>query len=208
MNTIHSKVAGVIKTNRDGSSRQEIINELSEYDILTLEREPNNTYDQNAIKVLTDDRRQIGYLTKELAAKLAPLMDAGQEIECDLKEITGLDQDAQGVNIELTVYTLEETRELYERIQQRIQQRAAAKKTSKPTKPQTVYMVERSNKNFWVLVIYWVFLGMFGGHRYYAGRGSLLYTITIGYFMIGWIIDGFAIFTGLFKDGRGIEIKP
>lgn len=208
MRTIHSKVVGVTRDNDDGTSRQEIINELSEYDFLVLERDPQNYYDTNAIKVLTDDNRQIGYLGQRLAEELAPLMDAGQEIECELKEVTGLDQDTQGVNIEITVYTPEETREMYEQIEQRIKQRTAAKKNIKPIKHKPQVMVINSDKSFIALVVWFALLGLVGGHRFYVGRGNWLYTLTLGFFLIGYAIDFLQIITGTFKDNHGYMIKP
>ena len=47
-------------------------------DSLTLVREPENQYDENAIKVMKGDI-QLGHVAKEVAAELAPLMDAGME---------------------------------------------------------------------------------------------------------------------------------
>lgn len=51
---------------------------------LTLEREPNNPKDRNAIMVLHEGRH-LGYVGKEKAARLAPAMDAGAEYEVSLR---------------------------------------------------------------------------------------------------------------------------
>lgn len=40
-----------------------------------LEREPTNSYDRNAIKVLNIRNEQVGHIPREQAAVLAPLMD-------------------------------------------------------------------------------------------------------------------------------------
>jgi hypothetical protein len=47
---------------------------------LEIEREPDNPHDRNAIAVLAEGRL-IGYYNKQMAAKLAKLMDAGLVLE-------------------------------------------------------------------------------------------------------------------------------
>jgi SWI/SNF-related matrix-associated actin-dependent regulator of chromatin subfamily A3 len=42
-----------------------------------IEREPQNTYDANAIQVLNIGRAKLGHLSRQVAAKLAPLLDRG-----------------------------------------------------------------------------------------------------------------------------------
>lgn len=73
-------VKGVTFTNPDGTKRQEIIATLHKGDRLLLEREPQNQYDQNAIKVLTEKHQQIGYVAKKSAEQLAAAMDAGHNL--------------------------------------------------------------------------------------------------------------------------------
>lgn len=71
------KVVGVTFTNDDGSSRKDKIIEMSQYKdkvVIQLEREPQNKYDPNAIKVLADGK-QIGYIGKDYSGILAPMMD-------------------------------------------------------------------------------------------------------------------------------------
>jgi len=57
-----------------------------------VEREPGNEHDANAIKVLVAGRDQppvhIGYIPRELAAELAPQMDAGAPVEITRIRIT------------------------------------------------------------------------------------------------------------------------
>lgn len=50
-------------------------------------------------------------------------------------------------------------------------------------------------KSKWVCLALWCFLGLFGGHKFYDGKigSGILYMFTAGFFMIGWIIDLFAI---------------
>lgn len=63
-----ASVAGVSFPNKDNSSRQEILATIRLGSILTLEREPNNQFDQNAIKV-NSASGCIGYLPKTLASQ-------------------------------------------------------------------------------------------------------------------------------------------
>lgn len=92
---IHTKVVGVTKTNADGSSRQEAIEKMRQFDVVSLERNPKDPWDTNAIKVMAlaqPARRkkgetqasaaevskvQIGHLDGDLARELAPLLDHG-----------------------------------------------------------------------------------------------------------------------------------
>ena len=71
------KVVGVTFKNEDGSSRKDKIIEMSQYKdkaVIQLEREPQNPYDPNAIKVLADGK-QIGYIGRDFSGILAPMMD-------------------------------------------------------------------------------------------------------------------------------------
>jgi len=120
-----TKIAGTTFDNDDSEiSRQEIIRRcVRTGDLLELEREPNNISDPNAISIWIapendpwdEYRYQIGYLNKEKAAQIAPLMDAGQEVTCEvLNKTSGSDygngeKKTYGVNIELKIYTQEET---------------------------------------------------------------------------------------------------
>jgi|GEM_PF-3065937 len=203
---IKTKVRGVSQRNEDGSSRQAIIHKyLSEGDLLVLEREPDNEYDPNAIAVYCDspdldEYKKIGYLSRELAAKLAPLMDAGNSIDAEVLEITGEDKDTLGVNIQLTILTEEEVRARQERLSQMLKQ--PPKATIQPPKPKT----SKSSKNIYITMILWFFFGIFGAHRWYVGRGSWLYTLTFGYLMFGWLLDLVLILTRQFKDRRGLPV--
>lgn len=92
ISNVDLKVVGVTFTNEGtGEKRGEIIRELAgskkPEDInITLVREPENKYDMNAIKVLADDR-QIGYIGKEYASIIAPLMDECEDFKATVKGI-------------------------------------------------------------------------------------------------------------------------
>ena len=52
------------------------------------------------------------------------------------------------------------------------------------------------------------FLGVFGAHRFYAGKigTGVLQLFTLGGFGIWWLIDLILIVTGNFKDGDGERV--
>lgn len=51
----------------------------------TLEREPDNAYDEFAVKVFYGDIH-IGYISRDQAMFLAPHMDEGQDFTCEMTE--------------------------------------------------------------------------------------------------------------------------
>ena len=64
------KVAGTTHRNPDGTSRQQIALTLAPHDELTLQAEPDNPWDANAIAVLTAGGEQLGYLEARLAREV------------------------------------------------------------------------------------------------------------------------------------------
>ncbi len=64
---ICTKVAGVTFNNR-----QAVVARLVPSETIQLRREPNNPYDRNAIRVERLNGQQIGYLNRNMAARLAP----------------------------------------------------------------------------------------------------------------------------------------
>lgn len=78
--------------------------------ILMLRREPENTHDKNAIKVIWVDIH-IGYIPAGTAEKLAPLMDDGKlQFYGVITEITGGTEEKtnKGINIEIWFFKEEE----------------------------------------------------------------------------------------------------
>ena len=223
--TIRTKAVGVTKGNR-----QETIEYLSPGDTLDLRREPDNPYDENAIRIYdgtySDD--DIGYLSRDLAAEIAPIMDSNRQlVMADVIDVTGQDKETQGVNILITIYSEEETEELYRETREKY----AAKKPDpvirqessispepaikfepsftrphgetirKPAKPNK--MLVKSDKNIVVVLILWFFIGPLGGHRAFVGRWSWLYALTLGYFGFGWLYDLVLIIFKSYKDKNG-----
>jgi hypothetical protein len=61
-------------------------NELLPGNVLSLEREASNAYDPNAIMVCGQDNMiHLGYVAKEVAIELAPLMDEGKSFVCTVE---------------------------------------------------------------------------------------------------------------------------
>jgi hypothetical protein len=85
ISNVDLKVVGVTFTNEDGSSRREAIMEMTDESTVELVREPSNKYDINAIKVITGDK-QIGYIGKEYASIMAPLMDTGTQFTAVVRD--------------------------------------------------------------------------------------------------------------------------
>jgi len=96
-NSFYSKIVGSSFCNG-----QKIIPTLKSGDTLILKREPENKFDTNAIAVEVPGKERIGYIPKDTAAGLAPEMDNGVKVKCEVSEITGLDKPNQGCNILIT----------------------------------------------------------------------------------------------------------
>lgn len=62
---------------------------------------------------------------------------------------------------------------------------------------QRIYVQAGKPKNKWVAFILCLFGGMFGLHKFYEGKiiMGILYLLTAGLFVIGWVIDIFIILT-------------
>lgn len=92
ISNVEFKVVGVSFTNEDGVKRQDVIANLRVNDMVMLQREPANQYDTNAVAVMSL-YGQVGYVGKEYAKILGPMIDAGkkfkaQVIECDIYKKT------------------------------------------------------------------------------------------------------------------------
>jgi len=135
--SFYTKVVGVTANNNDGYSRQNLIRRfVKPGDVLFLIREKDNSYDSNAIAVhvvpieTIDQDDQIGYLSREVAAELAPKMDRGDRITCITKNKTGGRNEKNfGVNVEITIYTPEEAAIISNRVEAQKATQAARKQT-------------------------------------------------------------------------------
>jgi single-stranded-DNA-specific exonuclease len=118
---LYAKVAGITKENPDGQSRQHLVSKHAfEGCTVTLVREPQNQYDSNAILVTipkkgskTGEMVEIGYVDKENAAYIAPKIDNGQVVECQIRHLTGGTNGHNiGINLDITVYNIRESKEI------------------------------------------------------------------------------------------------
>jgi hypothetical protein len=96
-----SKVAGVSQENRDGSSRQQILQRCSAPESLRLVPEPDNPVDLKAIAVLRQNGEQLGYLNARLAQETYNRLRKGERWGARLTAITGDDDPhhTHGANI-------------------------------------------------------------------------------------------------------------
>lgn len=91
----YTKVVGVTF-----EGRQRNIRYTSVGDRLTLARDKNNPFDCNAIKVFNSAGADLGFISKELAEKMAPQMDMGVIYTATVTSITGTNPgENMGVNI-------------------------------------------------------------------------------------------------------------
>ena len=92
MKCLEVRAAGVTHGNH-----QTLLQHLKRYkaaDItLTLQREPQNVADRNAVQIIAAVRNKgaavIGYINRELAAALAPLLDKGANIASRFNAVLG-----------------------------------------------------------------------------------------------------------------------
>lgn len=73
-----------------GAEAVEYVAALREGDTLQLELEPENQYDQNAIKVIGDGMH-VGYIERQQAAWIAPAADGAAELSAVVTEARGRD---------------------------------------------------------------------------------------------------------------------
>ena len=83
---------------------QSIFDELKEGDKLFLKREPDNRFDENAILVLDEKNRKLGYIPEKDNLVFARLMDAGKYLTA---RMTDLDKDAPFVRINIDIYLVD-----------------------------------------------------------------------------------------------------
>ena len=70
---------------------EDIEPKLKKHQLLVLKHQPKNEYDDNAILILTEDGRKLGYVPQEKNEVLSNLMDAGKLLFGRLDEKTWVD---------------------------------------------------------------------------------------------------------------------
>jgi hypothetical protein len=76
------KIAGV-------SFHQKEIKLCREGERLILKREPENKYDSDAVAVLRENGKLIGYISRDDAEWVSRIMDEGKQVEAKIKWING-----------------------------------------------------------------------------------------------------------------------
>lgn len=92
LHRIDTKTAGVTHGNR-----QQLLARLSRYSpdeiTIKLQRDQDNAADRNAVQVVAAVKGKgsavMGYLNRQLAAAIAPLMDKGKAVASSFRAITG-----------------------------------------------------------------------------------------------------------------------
>jgi hypothetical protein len=85
------------------AERREGCASLDVGEAVVLEREPDNSHDGNAILVLTQGGTELGYVPRELAKQMAPLLDAGADVEATVKKLL---TSAEGCALPVIISTL------------------------------------------------------------------------------------------------------
>ena len=69
--------------------------------------------------------------------------------------------------------------------------------------------MQYSDKDWLVTLLFSIFLGCLGIHRFYVGKigTGVLWTLTAGMFGIGWIVDIFTVASGNFYDSSGYVLR-
>ncbi len=95
----YTKVVGVSFGRRQDTIKREVAKSQE----VNLDRDPNNEYDQNAIQILTETGKQIGFLKADLAKYLAPYLDNGIEYKAIVSEVTGGSDGKDNVGVNLFI---------------------------------------------------------------------------------------------------------
>jgi TM2 domain-containing membrane protein YozV len=71
-------------------------------------------------------------------------------------------------------------------------------------------MQARSQRSWLVTLLLCVVFGLFGAHRFYAGKigTGLIQLFTAGGLGFWWLIDLIMIVLGAFRDDQGLPIRP
>ena len=108
LRSIVTRAAGVTYGNR-----QKLLSRLARYTAeqitITLCHEQGNRFDRNAVQVIAGVKGKgsavIGYLNRQLAAVVAPLIDKGKSVVSSFRAVTGGAEQllTYGLNISITV---------------------------------------------------------------------------------------------------------
>jgi HIRAN domain len=83
-------LVGESQINEDGSHRQKILRQCLPAQLVTLERQPHNPHDPNAIFIIHQvSGKGIGFISREDAPELAAALDAGVPTKARIHELSG-----------------------------------------------------------------------------------------------------------------------
>jgi len=101
------QVHGIYHHNRDGSDRQHVIRSCHVGELLKLVAEPDNPYDENAVKVCRENGDQLGYLDSVNAMRFTHDMSIGWTYRVTADEIFAADRRGKyGCRIRVGVLTM------------------------------------------------------------------------------------------------------
>lgn len=106
----HSKLVGVTH-----EGRQEVIKVLTGNEEIRVRREADNEHDPNAVAVdvqFGEGWAPIGYIAKDKNQAIAAALDAGEQVNIRISNLTGGGSKIYGVNIELEYPKVDETVEV------------------------------------------------------------------------------------------------
>ena len=107
MRSIKTKVVGVTFKNPNGIERQDRLLvmqkkiRINSNCVIRLRRDIDNLHDKYAVAVFNVHGEQLGYLSRNVAKTIAPLMDKGTYISIKMLQITGGERRYLGLNVEL-----------------------------------------------------------------------------------------------------------
>jgi hypothetical protein len=98
---IPTKLVGVSFKNSDGGERQELIRGLKEGDVLTIEPEPTNPYDQYSHIIKSPEGKILGHVSRSLAYELHEKVNKNNERIIGITEWkqTGGGKQTLGLNV-------------------------------------------------------------------------------------------------------------
>lgn len=104
-----TSIVQALRQNEWGSDRQHVIAGCQLCATLKLEREPDNEFDPNAIRVSIEDGDCVGYLKPPIAAQLSQDIDENGRVYVGfVKEVTGGTKDKPFWGLNIAVVRLKE----------------------------------------------------------------------------------------------------
>jgi hypothetical protein len=97
----------IVAGSRRSAERRDACELLDEGDAIVLEREPDNPHDRNAIIVLTAGGDELGYVPRDDAKQMAPLMDEGCFVDAEITRL--LTETRDGIPLPIVASTIRRT---------------------------------------------------------------------------------------------------